>query len=434
MQTLTAEIIEQWKAYLEDERSDVDWMNRQQERDAQRTAILPEMRTLLASFMNGDLTVEDLRATFDRKTRSEWDYFGFKGMNGAMFLNKLVKHVPDDNELARELRKVIGVPANVQGAQEAIQHFNAFLQSIISAGKGTRKNLELARIPFFLSAWWHIQSPEEWPVYYLTALYSLKHTGLFHDQQNLAENYVYFRKIFLELAGCLRLSIWELEHVCAWLYESHKKPDVKTGQVSVSGEASGQKDATQVVAIATDEDEGAEIAPTPSVHTQTQWALAKIGKSFGCKVWIAKNDHSRVYQGETLGNLSIPDLPFLGMDTASQKIIRLIDVVWLKGNNQVVAAFEVEHSTSIYSGLLRLADLAALAPNLIFPLYIAVPEDRKQLVSRELARPTFQTLELHHRCSFFTIEDLLREMDSILRWAKDPAAINELAEKVGDVI
>ena len=43
-------------------------------------------------------------------------------------------------------------------------------------------------------------------------------------------------------------------------------------------------------------------------------------------------------------------------------------MTWLKGN-AVVAAFEIESTTSIYSGLLRMSDLIAMQPNLNIPLY-----------------------------------------------------------------
>ncbi len=48
---------------------------------------------------------------------------------------------------------------------------------------------------------------------------------------------------------------------------------------------------------------------------------------------------------------------------ATNRTIELIDVLWLKGNS-IVAAFEVECTTAIYSGLLRMSDLLALQPNL----------------------------------------------------------------------
>ena len=122
------------------------------------------------------------------------------------------------------------------------------------------------------------------------------------------------------------------------------------------------------------------------------------------------------------------------MDSEFQRIISLIDVLWIiKGTSRVAAAFEVEHTTSIYSGLLRMSDLVALSPNINFPLYIVTPDIRLEQVRRELARPTFQVLELHKRCAFFSEESLIQHAENIMRWANHPSAIERLAFKVGDL-
>jgi hypothetical protein len=39
-----------------------------------------------------------------------------------------------------------------------------------------------------------------------------------------------------------------------------------------------------------------------------------------------------------------------------------------------VRAFEVEHATSVYSGILRMADLLALQPNMDIKLHIVAPK------------------------------------------------------------
>ena len=160
--------------------------------------------------------------------------------------------------------------------------------------------------------------------------------------------------------------------------------------------------------------------------------LAQIGKKLGLRVWIASNDHGRMWNGQRLGELSIRELPNLGIGEDAQKIVNLIDVLWLRGNNQVVSAFEVECSTSIYSGILRMSDLSTTCPNLSFPCYIALPVEREQEVIRQLSRPTFQALELHRRCGYFTVEDLKKELGSILKWAKDADSIRQLAKWIED--
>ena len=158
-----------------------------------------------------------------------------------------------------------------------------------------------------------------------------------------------------------------------------------------------------------------------------------MGRRLGCRVWVAANDHARTWEGRSLGDLSIRRLPSLGLSAASQSVVSLIDVVWLRGGNEVAAAFEIEHTTSVYSGLLRLADLAALSPNLSFPVYIVAPRARLEKVRRELSRPSLRALGLHLRCAMISGEALLDAADSIARWATDASAIERLAARVGDV-
>jgi hypothetical protein len=80
--------------------------------------------------------------------------------------------------------------------------------------------------------------------------------------------------------------------------------------------------------------------------------------------------------------------PNLNLHPRALDLIELIDVLWLRGDT-IVKAFEIEHTTSVFSGILRMSDLVALQPNLSIPLYIVAPDERRQKVIRELNRPTF---------------------------------------------
>ena len=88
-------------------------------------------------------------------------------------------------------------------------------------------------------------------------------------------------------------------------------------------------------------------------------------------------------------------------------------MLWLKGNS-IVAAFEVECTTAIYSGLLRMSDLLALQPNLNIKLYIVAPNERRQKVEQEILRPTFMLREkpLIEDCGFLAIEELTEKIDA----------------------
>jgi hypothetical protein len=112
----------------------------------------------------------------------------------------------------------------------------------------------------------------------------------------------------------------------------------------------------------------------------------------------------------------------------------LIDVLWLKGN-AIVAAFEVESTTSIYSGLLRMSDLVAMQPNLNIPLYLVAPDDRREKVITEVNRPTFSRLappapplsEICRFISFSTLKDQITAVSHILRFLK-PEFLEEISE------
>src|SRR5207253_5182495 len=98
----------------------------------------------------------------------------------------------------------------------------------------------------------------------------------------------------------------------------------------------------------------------------------------------------------------------LNYDTTTLRTIQEIDVLWLRGR-AIVRAFEVEHTTSIYSGLLRMADLLALQPNMDIKLHIVAPAERRQKVFQEIQRPVFSLLEkgpLAESCSYLSYESV----------------------------
>jgi len=99
---------------------------------------------------------------------------------------------------------------------------------------------------------------------------------------------------------------------------------------------------------------------------------------------------------------------------ATTRTIELIDVLWLSGNS-IVAAFEVECTTSVYSGLLRMSDLLALQPNLDINLYLVAPDERRDKVEQELLRPTFSLREkpLARICGFLPFTILCQKLAGI---------------------
>ena len=167
------------------------------------------------------------------------------------------------------------------------------------------------------------------------------------------------------------------------------------------------------------EQQGEEIAPATATtrHTEMQWHLLTLGAEMGLDVWVARNDRNRVWNGRALGRVgnSVEDLP-TQFNEATQRTIELIDVLWLKGNS-IVAAFEVECTTSVYSGLLRMSDLLALQPNLDIRLYLVAPDERRSKVEQEILRPTFTLREkpLSKVCGFLAFSRLMEKVEGIRR-------------------
>jgi predicted RNA-binding protein len=156
----------------------------------------------------------------------------------------------------------------------------------------------------------------------------------------------------------------------------------------------------------------------PRLRTEIQWLLLKLGNDMGLDVWVATNDRSQGINGHKytdLPNLK-KELP-LQFDAETTQIIKLIDVLWLNGN-AIIAAFEIECTTSIYSGLLRMADLISMQPNIKIPLYLVAPDERRAKVITEINRPTFSRLHppMQKICRYISIP-LLRERISQLEKA-----------------
>ncbi|MDJ0836300.1 MAG: hypothetical protein QNK37_07255 [Acidobacteriota bacterium] len=168
-------------------------------------------------------------------------------------------------------------------------------------------------------------------------------------------------------------------------------------------------------------------------HTEIQYLLLKLGSGMGFDVWVARNDRGCSYKGIKFADMPRikDDLPSQ-FDEATNRTIALIDVLWLK-ENTYVAAFEVESTTSIYSGLLRMADLVAMQPNIKIPLYLLAPGNRRGKVFAEVNRPTFSRLKppLVDICSYISFESLREEYQHVQEYLSflRPEFLEKISER-----
>jgi hypothetical protein len=172
-----------------------------------------------------------------------------------------------------------------------------------------------------------------------------------------------------------------------------------------------------------------------NAHTLAQGALMEIGQNAGCSVWIAGNDRSKIYNGKPLGEGSLSSLPNMGLSDEAARLISLVDVIWLE-KGAPVCAFEVESTTTVYSGLLRMSDLLASCPALKIKIFVVAPEVRREKVMRELRRPTFQQIGLSDYCKYVSMKDLsaLLAKVSELGGGINPKVIENIAEEPEELL
>jgi len=141
-----------------------------------------------------------------------------------------------------------------------------------------------------------------------------------------------------------------------------------------------------------------ETAPDLS-HTQVQTLLGAIGSTKGYDIWIPPNDRPKLdwsiadcFECRRV----VPSAPKGVIDTLQE-----VDVIWLgRGSNDPQSLFEVEHSTPVYSGLLRFNDIHLVMSHLRPRFSVVAKDGRRDLFIRQISRATFKMSGLSELCTF----------------------------------
>ena len=166
-------------------------------------------------------------------------------------------------------------------------------------------------------------------------------------------------------------------------------------------------------------------------HTEVQAWLRDLGHALGYDVWVAANDRGRAHGGGQLGDGCLAALPARIAGAPGAEAVRLIDVLWLDpGGGHVAGAFEVEHTTSIYSGVVRLLDLALGAPDAATTgLFLVAPDGREEEVRAQLARPAFSRVA-DMGVRYLPYGELERHREAIGRFGHGMKGIEALARRL----
>lgn len=191
-----------------------------------------------------------------------------------------------------------------------------------------------------------------------------------------------------------------------------------------------EADLAQVRADAATQRRLAADAAEDQSHANIQGWLRELGHALGFDVWIASNDRMRPYGGGRLADGCLERLPQALENGPAIDAVRLIDVIWLEAGGRVAAAFEVEHSTSIYSGIVRMLDLALGAQDGMGTCYFLVAPDRREAdVRAQFARPAFSRVaELDLR--YLPYSELHAHRGNIARFGQDLKPIEAISRSL----
>jgi len=210
--------------------------------------------------------------------------------------------------------------------------------------------------------------------------------------------------------------------------------DVGSGRLPLpspgTDRARWEADLVQVRADAAAERRRQADAAEDRSHTQVQGWLRDLGRALGYQVWVASNDRGRSYEGGRLAEGCLDSLPAALEASLAIDTIRLIDVLWLEPSGSVAAAFEVEHSTSLYSGIVRMLDLALSAADGLAGRYFLVAPDRREAEARaQFARPAFtRVMDLDLR--FLAYSDLAAHRHDMARFGQGLRPLEAVARSL----
>lgn len=202
----------------------------------------------------------------------------------------------------------------------------------------------------------------------------------------------------------------QTEEMRDYPFSEEDQNKLKIQKIRISG--------TKEVAVSVPEDDNTELKEGSKEERESisvQAKLAEIGDKLGLKIWIPMGDRKKVLtMWKPKDGVLLDHLPF-AFEDVSLRTIKNIDVLWIKGRS-IARAFEVEHTTAINSGILRMADLLAIQPMINIKAYIVAPDERHDKVFKEITRPVFAVIggerSLSEVCSYIpysAVYDLAKE-------------------------
>jgi hypothetical protein len=190
------------------------------ELDKKRMETNSEFSFLLNAYISGHLKLAQFKTKLD-STHKRIRVWGFQSFNGQMFFNRLVnasRLASTWDELDELLKSSLPLPASLDPASAVMNNVVEFVNSLSTKLPHSRAVPGAGAVPFFLSYFWHIQSPQSYPIYYEATVRVLRESDFWQPEESLGENYLSFFGINHELVELFSRetgkpqNLWEVEH------------------------------------------------------------------------------------------------------------------------------------------------------------------------------------------------------------------------------
>lgn len=191
-----------------------------EEFDKLRMQVINELRITLNKFFLNEISIEELRYIIDT-TNKRNPLWGFRGINGQMFFNMLLNSTTNLNGLSNVLKEVLRCPTNISSAKSKINTLIDFIKTETSA-EDKRSLPRIKSTLYFLSYFWQVQKPEEYPIFFSSLEQTLTELGFLKYNEDLASYYEEFFNVNMELLNLfqqknIKANLWLVEHVF-WKY------------------------------------------------------------------------------------------------------------------------------------------------------------------------------------------------------------------------
>lgn len=188
------------------------------------------------------------------------------------------------------------------------------------------------------------------------------------------------------------------EYLKRKLPEPSLAPEIKAvtdAKPTIEPEAQKRVEAESAI----DEDDKKTDEESERIHSEMQWMLLWLGNELNLNLWLPKTDLTQSHKKNEIVNLAgkLKELPFDILKAG--RSVQRIDVLWLK-DNKIIAAFEIEHSTGIESGLFRMSHMWVSLEDLSIRTYIVAPDTDVYRAQDKISEPTFMHNGLAESCWF----------------------------------